>query len=74
MTPEVKEQVRRAANEAMEYYPNSHLGDLTRRQDLHSAFRSMRNAIKSGMDIWRDGVTGALDCVSGQRLKDMQRI
>jgi len=29
----------------MEYWPNAHLGDLSRREDMHSAFKLIRGFV-----------------------------
>ncbi len=48
MKRELKSTVRAAVLDAMEYWPNSHLGDYSRRQDMRSAFKMLR----SYPDIW----------------------
>lgn len=61
MTNELKTAIREAVHYAMEYYPNSHLGDCSRREDMHSAFRVIRahNAVKN--DLWH-----AVGCLNRQ--------
>lgn len=39
-----RDLIRNAVGLAVRYWPNSHLGDLTPRQDIRSAFRRIRNA------------------------------
>lgn len=46
-----KQDVRRAAELAMRYWPNSHLGAYTRRDDLRSAFVQMRARLRGGDHI-----------------------
>lgn len=43
LTDRQRQQVRELAYSAMCYYPNSHLGDYTRREDLRSLFRMVRS-------------------------------
>lgn len=49
--PKSKALVKRAALDYMEYAPNSHLGDRSRREDLASAFRTMRSWVAAGHDL-----------------------
>jgi hypothetical protein len=51
MTDYEREQVREAVAAAMEFWPNAHLGDYTRREDLHSAFGMMRRHIAAGESV-----------------------
>lgn len=51
MTLNAREDVRRAAELAMHYWPNAHLGDCSRRDDLRSAFRFMRSRLNRGWPI-----------------------
>jgi hypothetical protein len=37
-----REKVRDAVRLAMEFWPNAHLGDSSRREDMNSAFRMIR--------------------------------
>lgn len=46
------EAIRDAVSRAMDYWPNSHLGDRTRRQDMHSAFRVLRAHKVVRGDLW----------------------
>lgn len=57
---ELKQAIRDAVRYAMDMWPNSHLGDRTRRQDMHSAFRVLRahRAVKN--DLW-----AAVGCLNG---------
>lgn len=52
MTPALKSSIRDAASRALEYWPNSHLGDRTRRQDLRSAFLMIRSHAEFTGNIW----------------------
>lgn len=52
MTPTLKSSIRDAAGRALEYWPNSHLGDRTRRQDLRSAFLMIRSHAEATGNIW----------------------
>lgn len=52
LTKNEKEQIRKAVKEAMRYYPNSHLGDCSPREDMRSAFRSIRNARDYYGNMW----------------------
>jgi len=47
----VRATVAPAVQLAVRYWPNSHLGDLTPREDLHSAFLFLRARLRSGMHI-----------------------
>lgn len=40
---DIRNDIRNAVQLAMEYWPNSHLGTNTRREDMRSAFRMMRS-------------------------------
>jgi len=40
---DTKEAIRYQVERAMELFPNAHLGDYSRRQDMHSAFRMIRS-------------------------------
>ncbi len=44
LQPIEKQLIRQAVCLAMEYWPNSHLGDYSRRQDMRSAFKQIRDA------------------------------
>lgn len=52
MTPMLKSSIRDAASRALEYWPNSHLGDRTRLQDLRSAFLMIRLHAEYTGNIW----------------------
>lgn len=46
-----RENIRQTVRMAMEYWPNAHLGDMTRLQDMRSAFKLIRdNAQLHGLD------------------------
>lgn len=51
MQTETRHMVRDAARLAMDYWPNAHLGDCSRRQDLRSAFYQMRCGLGAGDSI-----------------------
>lgn len=42
LKPETRAEIRQAVSFAMEVWPNSHLGDYSRREDMASAFRMIR--------------------------------
>jgi hypothetical protein len=46
-----REKVRDAVRLAMEFWPNAHLGDSSRREDMNSAFRMIRMYVASGHSI-----------------------
>jgi hypothetical protein len=48
---ENRRAVRDAVNLAVRYWPNSHLGDCTPREDMRSAFRWIRRGIEQGLSI-----------------------
>lgn len=43
LSPENREDIRHAVALAMTYWPNSHLGDYSPREDMRSAFRMLRS-------------------------------
>lgn len=47
----IQADIRHAVGLAMEYWPNAHLGDRTRRQDMRSAFRMIRDHLRAGYSI-----------------------
>lgn len=51
MTRNARQDVRQAATLAVRYWPNSHLGDYSPREDLRSAFRMMRSHLRAGESI-----------------------
>lgn len=55
MTEALRLAIRDAVGRAIEHWPNSHLGDRTRRQDLRSAFLMIRSHAKPSGSVW-DGV------------------
>lgn len=60
--PVSKEMIFQAAYDCMEYYPNSHLGDYSRLDDLRSVFRGIRRRVEvhgqtvyqAAQDLYRD--------------------
>jgi hypothetical protein len=38
-----RDEIRAAVYLAMDYWPNAHLGSISPRDDMHSAFRMIRN-------------------------------
>lgn len=44
----IRQTVEPAVRLAVRYWPNAHLGDLTPRQDIRSAFYRMRCSLKRG--------------------------
>ena len=44
-------ETRRAVTLAVRYWPNSHLGDYTPREDIRSAFRFIRARIDRGFSV-----------------------
>lgn len=44
--------VREAVSLACRYWPNSHLGDYTVREDMRSAFRLIRSHVRHGDDLF----------------------
>jgi hypothetical protein len=59
MTDEARDEIKNAVQRAMYYWPNSHLGAISRREDMRSAFRMIRSWAKHYSDIWQ-GI-GALE-------------
>lgn len=51
MTPEIKNDIKGAVCMAVRYWPNAHLGDLSPRQDIRSAFRLIRSRLSCGWTI-----------------------
>lgn len=43
LSAEERQSVRESVHMAMQYWPNSHLGDLAPREDMREAFRMIRN-------------------------------
>jgi hypothetical protein len=46
-----RERVREAVRLAMEFWPNAHLGDNSRREDMNSAFRMIRSYVAAGQSV-----------------------
>ena len=53
LTADSRREVRHAVELAVRYWPNSHLGDYTPREDIRSAFRLLRSHAE------RDGIAVA---------------
>lgn len=68
MTVTEKQDIREAVGLAMHYWPNSHLGDCSRREDMRSAFRIIRSRAERGNGL-RDGIAYLLS--SAYRHADM---
>lgn len=51
ITPDERHAIRRAVAFAMRVWPNSHLGDQTPREDMRSAFRTIRNMFERHGDM-----------------------
>lgn len=43
LTPTDRQAIRRAVWLAVQYWPNAHLGEITPREDIRSAFRRIRS-------------------------------
>lgn len=50
---EAKNAIRYAVYDAMQYWPNAHLGDYSRRQDMRSAFKMIRSYAEHRNDLWQ---------------------
>jgi hypothetical protein len=48
MTNQTRNSIRAAVKLAMQYWPNSHLGDYSPREDMQSAFRIIRSHAEGG--------------------------
>lgn len=59
MTNHQKYNLKFAVRDAMRYYPNAHLGDNSRLEDLKSAFRFVRSRINKGFSL--DGAISELE-------------
>lgn len=67
--PVSKDMIFQAAYEAMEYYPNSHLGEYSRLDDLRSVFRCIRRRVSDhGQTVFQAAQDIYLDA---QRYVDM---
>lgn len=68
MTTDTRNQIREAVKLAVRYWPNSHLGDYSPREDIRSAFRIMRSHAERG-----DGLSAGISNVlsSAYRHADM---
>lgn len=49
--PHERRAVREAVALAMRYWPNAHLGDQTPREDMRSAFSTIRSYVNAGDDL-----------------------
>lgn len=63
-----RRRVREVVSLAMEYWPNAHLGDQTRDEDLQSAFAFLRARLSAGYDIY--AAASALE-IDAYRHQDM---
>lgn len=55
-----KTAIRAAVFTACEYFPNSHLGAYSRREDMRNGFKSIRRHIEAGNDAFQ--AASALSC------------
>ena len=60
LTPDDRDYVREVVADAMTYWPNSHLGDNTPRQDMRSAFKFLRRHMDDGLSL--HDACGRLSC------------
>jgi hypothetical protein len=51
LTPNARKDIRHAVDLAVRYWPNSHLGDFTPREDIRSAFLRIRREVERGQPI-----------------------
>lgn len=51
LSAHLRNEVRTAVSLAMRLWPNAHLGEVTELEDMHSAFRMIRNGVASGLPI-----------------------
>jgi hypothetical protein len=51
MTSNTRTEVRHAVGLAVRHWPNAHLGDVTPREDIRSAFLMIRNRLNRGEPI-----------------------
>lgn len=51
MNAQMISEVRYAVRDAVRYWPNAHLGDLSEAEDRRSAFRFIRNRLRAGWHI-----------------------
>jgi hypothetical protein len=68
MTNTTRSQIREAVKLAVAYWPNSHLGDYSPREDIQSAFRIIRSHAERG-DGLHAGISNVLS--SAYRHADM---
>lgn len=47
-----RELIRLSVGMAMDWWPNSHLGEYSTREDMRSAFEFLRNNIERTGDVW----------------------
>ncbi len=59
MDPNTRADLRHAVWLAVLYWPNSHLGDLSPREDIRGAFRLIRSRLRAGEHI--QSAIGALE-------------
>lgn len=51
--PVTRRAVREAVAACVQYWPNAHLGEVSPREDLASAFRIMRRRVGSGQSLYQ---------------------
>ncbi len=66
LDPDTADLLRDAVMDAMQFWPNAHLGTYTRRDDLRSAFRMIRSWLKAG-----DTIQAAIGRVANDALRHM---
>lgn len=68
LTAEMRASIKNAARDAMEFWPNGHLGEYSRRSDLRSAFGVMRRRFNDGEPIT---IAAAYVATDAQHHQDM---
>ena len=51
MNQQIKDDTKRAVRMAVRYWPNAHLGDISPRDDVKSAFRMIRARLSDGWSV-----------------------
>jgi len=51
LSSETRESIRSAVSLAVEYWPNAHLGDISPREDMRSAFKIIRAYVDLGHHV-----------------------
>lgn len=59
--PVTKAKVFEAVAAAKEYWPNAHLGDISPREDIASAFRIMRRRVAAGSTLYQAACAVEID-------------